>query len=138
MGVIGSFMYPDRPVSLASVLPSWTCYLDGNAFLSTNISQLLNLNNVEICSLSGFIRDNISSINLTVLAAGTVENPFLFDHLEYKPDATVITDNATVLVDAFDGDIEYSSGWTPSGDFGWETSVQGSTLNFDFVGVFRL
>ena len=137
VGVIGSFVYPDGPVTPASTLPSWTCYLDGNSFPSNNISQILNLNNVEICSLSG-ISPGATYSNLTVVASGTVDLPFLFDHIEYEPDASVILDNATIVVDAFDGDIEYSSGWTTPGEFGGETSVQGSSLNFDFVGAFRL
>jgi hypothetical protein len=118
---------------------SWTCYLDGNVFPSNDISQFLNLNNVEICSLSGIVRaPEATSSNLTVVASGTTGNPFLFDHIQYAPDATVVLDNATILVDAFDGHIGYSSGWTTPGEIGWQTSVQGSSLNFDFVGTFRL
>ena len=139
MSVIGSFKFPGPDVTPASPLPSWTCYLDGNIFPSNNISDFLNLNNVEICSLSGIVRAPQATFsNLTVVASGTTGSPFLFDRIQYEPDATVILDNATVVVDAFDGHINYSSGWTTPGQLGWETSVQNSTLNFDFVGAFRL
>ena len=139
MSVIGSFKFPGPDVTSASPLPSWTCYLDGNGFGPNNISDFLNLNNVEICSLSGIVRAPQATFsNLTVVASGTTGSLFLFDRIQYEPDATVILDDATVVVDAFDGHINYSSGWTTPGQFGYETSVQNSTLNFDFVGAFRL
>ena len=132
VGVIGS-LAPN------SFLPPWTCYLDGNLFPSNDTSNMLGLNNVEFCSLSGVVRPpSATSSNLTVVASGTTDNPFLFDHIQYEPDATVILDNVTILVDAFDGDIGYSGGWTTRNPFGFETSVQNSSLNFDFVGAFRL
>ena len=42
------------------------------------------------------------------------------------------------MVDAFDDQIGYYSGWSPYGDFGLWTSVQGAFLTLDFVGSFRL
>ena len=141
VGVIGSFKFQGSDLTPASPLPSWTCYLDGNIFPSNNVSQLLNLNNVDICSLSGIVNaTNATPSNLTVVVAGsgTTASPFLLDYIQYEPDATVILDNATIVVDAFDGLIEYSSGWTTPGNFGRETSVQDSSLKFDFVGAFRL
>ena len=138
MRVIGSFKFPGPDLTPASPLPSLTCYLDGNIFPSNNISGLLNINNAEICSLSSIVRARGATFsNLTVVASGTTESPFLFDNIRYEPDATVILDNATIVVDAFDSHIEYSSGWT-AGGFGYETSMQASTLNFDFVGAFHL
>ena len=128
MAVVGSFQ--------ASELPSWTCYLDGHNLIN-NIPLNIDLNNVEICSLNGIL-PNATPSNLTVKASGTTDNPFLFDRIQYEPDARVILDNATVVVDAFDDKIEYSSGWTTPGEIGWQTSVQGSSLNFNFVGAFRL
>jgi hypothetical protein len=129
--VLGSFQ--------ASKLPSWTYYLDGNVFPSKNISLGVDLNNVENRSLNGIVRvPETTSSNLTVVASGTTDNPFLCDHIQYSRDATVVLDNETILVGAFDGHIGYSSGWTTPGEIGRQTSVQGSTLNFDFVGAFRL
>ena len=75
--------------------------------------------------------------NLTVKASGTTDKPFLFDRIQYEPDASVILDNATVVVNAFDDQIAYT-GWSPLSDMGMETSVQGSSLTFDFIGAFRL
>lgn len=132
MSVIGSLVNPSS---------FWICYLDGNSIPSNNISGTSNLNNVEICSLSGIVRARGAKVtNLTVVASSN-GNSFLFDRIQYEPDATVtgILDNATIVVDAFDGDIRYSSGWTAVGDAGdgLGTSVQNSFLNFDFVGAFR-
>lgn len=118
----------------ASTLPPWKCLLDGNTLPPNNISLNVNLNNIEICSQSGIV-PNATPSNLTVEVSGTVDNLFLFDGIQYEPDATAILDNATVVVDAFDDQIEYS-GWSPLGDLGVETSVQGASLFFDFVGAF--
>jgi hypothetical protein len=122
---------------LASTPPSVTCYLDGNTLISNNIS-LVHLNNVDFCSLSGIVPKATPS-NLTVVASGTTDNPFLFDRIQYEPDARAILDNATVVVDALDAQkpIEYSSGWSMVGEVVMETSVPGSSLSFDFVGAFR-
>jgi hypothetical protein len=96
---------------LASTLPSWTCFIDGTALISSNISQvdpIYGLNNVEICSWHG-IAPKTTPRNLTVVASGTTDNLFLFDHIQYAPDASTILDNATVVVDAFDDQIGYYS-----------------------------
>ena len=128
MAVIGSF--------LASELPSWTCLLDGNNTIS-NIPLTIDLNNAEICSFNDILPKATPS-NLTVTASGTTQNPFLFDRIQYEPDDSVILDNATVVVDAFDDQINYT-GWSRfGGTLGMETSVQGCSLIFDFVGAFRL
>ena len=126
VSVMGSF--------LASTLPSVTCYLDGNVFPLNNIS-LLHLNSVPFCSLEGIVPKATPS-NLTVVASGTTDNPFLFDRIQYEPDASVILDNATVVVDAFDNQIQYGSGWNKLGIIGMETSVQGASITFDFIGAF--
>ena len=132
MVVIGSF----PSATLPSPLPSWACYLDGNQFPSNDVSQSLGLNNVELCSLN-IDPWKATPSNLTVAASGTTDSPFLFDRIEYVPDTSVILDNATVVVDAFYDQINYT-GWSRFGQIGMETSVQGSSLFFDFVGAFCL
>lgn len=125
--VLGSF--------LNSTLPSWTCSIDGNALISVNLSQTpLPINSVEICSLA-----NITTMpsNLSVVASNTADGLFLFDSIFYEPDASTILDNATILVEAFDSQIQYDSGWK-RGNTGMETSVQGASMTFDFVGALRL
>ena len=105
-------------------------------------SKVSGLSNVEICSLTGIVRaPNVASSNLTVvITSDTTDNPFLFDHIQYEPDATVILDNVTILVDAGDAKILYSSGWTEASEsgIGFQTSIPNSFLTFDFVGAFRL
>jgi len=127
VAVMGSF--------LASTPPSVTCYLDGILFFSNNIS-LSHLNNVNFCSLNGIFPSATPS-KLTVKASGTTGNPFLFDRIQYEPGASVVLDNATVVVDASDGKIGYS-GWSTLDGLDLGTSVQGSYLIFDFIGAFRL
>jgi len=95
----------------------------------------LNLNNVEICSLRG-LEPQATPSNLTVVASSTTDSPFLFDQIEYAPPYIIdLPDNATIVVDAFDDTIDYSSGWTTAGKFGLETSVQNSSLNYKFDGI---
>jgi hypothetical protein len=122
--------------------PSWICYLDGNIVPSDGMVSInTTLNDVVFFSLYDIVPKATPS-NLTVVASGTADYPFLFDLVQYEPDASVILDNATVVVNPTDGHIAYSSGWSITG---WVngvsvqgTSVQGSFLNFDFVGAFRL
>ena len=129
MTVIGSF--------LTSTRPSVTCYLDGNIFSSNTISHI-HLNNVNFCSRNGIVPSATPS-NLTVKASGTTGNPFLFDRIQYEPDDSVILDNATVVVDALNTQIVLQDiGWSRLESIGVETSVQGSYLNFYFIGTFRL
>ena len=123
----------------AASLPSWTCYLDGNALISTpNVVTLGNVTYAPFCLLKDIVPKATPS-NLTVVASGTADYPFLFDYIEYEPDATSILDNATVIVPALDdqSQIEYSSGWSMVDGVVMETSVPGSSLSFDFVGAFR-
>ena len=118
--------------------PSWTCWLDGNYFSSNNVSWIrpvLNVNTIEMCSFTDIVPKATPS-NFTVVASGTTETPFLFDYIQYVPDARTILDNATVAVDGFDPQIEYFSGWSITPYIGlMGTSVQGSHLIFDFVGA---
>ena len=76
--------------------------------------------------------------NLTVVASGTSDGPFLFDYIKYVPDATVLLDNATVVVDAYDDQIHYSEGWTPYESIGLEASGKEASLTFDFIGALLL
>ena len=103
--------------SLNSTLPpsSWTCFIDGYPLISNNIS-----NTSEICSLSNIVIKTTSTpSNLTLLASGTTKVSFLLDYIQYAPVASTVLDNATVLVDAFDTEIQYlndSGEWITSGD----------------------
>ena len=126
--------------------PSWTCWLDGNPF-SPNTTTNLTLNRVDVCEFDDILSSATSNHNLTVVASGTTDNPFLFDEITYVPDDSTILDNATVAVDAFDDQIQYDSEWTKLGIeigteigpevvfMGTQTSVQGASLTFDFVGA---
>jgi hypothetical protein len=119
----------------ASTVPTWSCYINGFALIPSNISDV-NRSNWDFCALQ-----NISTAtpsNLTVIASGTSDSPFQFDRIEYIPDASVILDNATILVDANDTQIKYDSGWSDFRGIGMETSVNGSTMTLDFIGEVRL
>ncbi|KIM42024.1 hypothetical protein M413DRAFT_27552 [Hebeloma cylindrosporum] len=125
VSVIASFV--------GSGLPSWTCFIDGNALISNVVPQV-TASSVEICSLQNIVIKATPS-NLTVNASGSDDRPFLFDRIQYALDPSVIMDNATVVVDAFDNQIHYDSGWSKLGSIGMETSVRGSSMSFDFVGI---
>ena len=96
-------------IFLSSTLPSWTCLIDG------------------------YTKPTPS--NLTVVASGTKDSPFLFDYIQYVPVASTILDNATVVVDAFDSQIQYDSGWNNLGTTGMQMSVQDASMTCDFVGA---
>jgi hypothetical protein len=125
--VIGSFLDTGN-------MPSWTCFIDGFALISNNISQAdIPKNNVEMCSLQNIVVKTTPS-NLTVVVADdTFVASFVFDYIKYVPISGAILDNATVIVEAFDTQIQYSSGWNKVGTIGMETSVQGASMTFDFV-----
>ena len=43
-----------------------------------------------------------------------------------------------MVVDAFDDQIHYDSGWNRLESVGMQTSTQGASMTFDFVGAFRV
>jgi hypothetical protein len=120
--------------SLNSTRPSWTCYVDGQAFLKSASNTNTASNNVEICTLSGIVVGTTPS-NLTVVASGTTDNPFLLDYIQYTPLASDILQdtNATILVNVLDSQIQYDSNWNKS-EGQVETSVNGASMTFDFIG----
>ena len=133
MSVVGSFPPSGKP--------SWTCFLDGKPLISDENDDGRGQNNVVLCLSNNTLPSAPSATpsNLTVVASGTPDTPFLFDHIQYTPDASVILDNATVVVNATDPQIFENSGWKAfSLDLGLKTSVPGSSLVFDFIGAFRL
>lgn len=93
----------------------------------------INRNNWKLCTLQNI--STTTPTNLTVTASGSTDSPFLLDRIEYIPAANVILDNATVLVPANDSQIQYDSGWSNFRDIGRQTSVNGSTMTFDFIGI---
>ena len=130
MSVVGSFP--------SSGKPSWTCFLDGNLLFSDENDDGRGQNNIVLCSSNDTLPSAPSATpsNLTVVASGTPDTPFLFDRIQYTPDPSVILDNATVVVNATDPQILENSGWKAFGPgLGVETSVPGSSLVFDFVGA---
>jgi hypothetical protein len=128
MSVIGSFSN-----IYASTIPSWSCLINGSLIPLSSSSTIpgVNRNNWLLCSLQNI--STAAPTDLTVTASGSTDIPFLFDRIEYIPAASV--DNATVLVQENDGQIQYDSGWNDFEDIGKQTSVNGSTMTFDFVGA---
>ena len=119
-----------------STSPSWTCFIDGNALISDQFPAGPG-GGERICWLQNIVNKTTPS-NLTVVASGTNDSPFLFDRIEYIPDASVNLGNATVVVNAYDDQIHYDSGWKNLAGVGMETSVLGASMTFDFVGALRL
>jgi hypothetical protein len=125
VSVMASFL------SFNSTQPSWSCFIDGNAF--QNNLHPSNSSNLNICATN--ITTKATPSNLTVVASGTTDKPFLVDYIKYIPDASTVLDNATVIIKASDSQIQYDSSWNISGGQA-TTSVQGASLTFDFVGTF--
>ena len=120
-----------------TAIPTWTCLLNGNTIISTPgpfIFDLGAVNTTVLCQSQNIVTE---PSNLTVVVSGTAETPFLFSHIEYTPVASTILDNATVAIFPIDTVIQYDSGWNKSdpNDYQVETSTQGATMIFDFVGA---
>ena len=116
----------------ASTVPSWNCSIDGVDLIPSD-TPALERNNWELCSLQNI--DSSSPSLLTVLATSTIESRFQFDSIRYVPGPSVVLDDATVLVDANDTQINYGHRWRSFGDLGMETTANGSLMTIDFIGA---
>ena len=122
-------------INFNSTKTSWTCFIDGNEMQNFNLS---NANySLPICDTSNLnVTTKTTPRNLTVVASGTTDNPFLFDFILYIPDASTILDNATVTVFPDDSQIQYDSSWNTSDATDHvQTSAKGASMTFDFVGA---
>ena len=75
------------------------------------------------------------SMNVTVLHLQT----FWLDQIRYLPSSNVSLENSTVIVDASDPAVQYSSGWRESdldedGIIVNFTQTAGSTVTYQFFG----
>jgi hypothetical protein len=74
---------------------------------------------------------HILTVNATILKNQT----FWFDNIQYLPSASVPLNQAAIVVDFLDSQLQYGSGWGPLGGIANDTTVTGSTFSFDFIGM---
>jgi hypothetical protein len=74
---------------------------------------------------------HVLTVNVTILKNQT----FWFDNIQYLPSASVPLNQAAIVVDNLDSQLQYGTGWMPLEDIANSTSVAGSMLIFDFVGM---
>ena len=141
MVVMGSVLGPQ-----AGTVAGSCSIVDGNDLTTTLTESLTEYsssanNNIYFCELESETETTPSQ--LTVTASGTFDNPFLFDYIQYTPVASTNLDNATVMVQPFDSQIQYNSGgWTintsatPGFVETWVRNGLNPSMTFDFVGPF--
>ena len=136
MVVIGSVLGPQ------TFTPAGSCSVDDGFVFNISKYSLSASNNVYFCGQSQ-IETHRAPNQLTVIASGTFDNPFLFDYIRYTPVANTIFDNATVMVQPFDSQIQYNSGgWTintsatPGFVETWVQNALNPSMTFDFIGPF--
>ena len=76
---------------------------------------------------------HVLTVNVTVLKNQT----FWFDNIQYLPSASVPLNQAAIIVDSLDSQLQYGSGWGALGSGANMTTVAGSIFTFDFIGMQR-
>jgi hypothetical protein len=111
--------------------PTWECFIDKISIPSTSPFQFPE-NNWAFCAQDQLVDGpHVITVNATVLKAQT----FWFDSLQYVPSASVNLDQAAILVDNLDPQLQYGTGWGALGGTANDTGTTNSIFTFDFTGV---
>ena len=60
---------------------------------------------------------------------------FWFDNIQYLPSASVPLNEAAIIVDNLDSQLQYGTGWEALGEGANMTATAGSIFTFDFTGT---
>ena len=63
-------------------------------------------------------------------------HPFYFDWLQYEPPQSASVQNAVVYLDHLDTAIKYDSSWQALGGTANMTTIVGSKVTLDFIGMY--
>ena len=74
---------------------------------------------------------HILTVNATILKNQT----FWFDNIQYLPSASVPLNQAAIIVDSLDSQLQYGAGWGALGGSANVTTQTGSIFTFDFIGM---
>lgn len=111
--------------------PTWQCFVDDISIGATTPFAFPE-NNWVFCDQDSLIDGpHILTVNTTILKNQT----FWFDNIQYLPSASVPLNEAVIMVDHLDSQIQYGAGWQALGSTANMTLVAGSTFNFNFTGM---
>jgi hypothetical protein len=111
--------------------PTWQCFIDGIS-IGASAPFAFPENNWVFCNQDSLVDGpHILTVNATVLKNQT----FWFDNIQYAPSASVPLNEAVIMVDHLDSQLQYGTGWEALGTTANMTLVAGSTFNFNFIGM---
>ncbi|KAF8797652.1 hypothetical protein BYT27DRAFT_7265536 [Phlegmacium glaucopus] len=119
--------------------PTWQCFIDDISIdphtpgPSPSDVSVINApsNNWVLCEHDMLLDGpHIITVNATVLK----NQPFWIDNIQYVPSTSVSLDQAVVVVDNLDPQLQYGPGWQGF-VFTNMTTFAGSMLTFNFIGV---
>ncbi|KAF8805440.1 hypothetical protein BYT27DRAFT_7085298 [Phlegmacium glaucopus] len=110
--------------------PTWQCFID-NISINPIPPSPDPQNNWIFCEEDTLLDGpHIITVNVTVLKSQT----FWIDKIQYLPSPSVPLDQAAIVVDSGDPQLQYGQGWQV-----WyyanTTTVTGSTFTYNFIGV---
>jgi len=110
--------------------PTWECFVDGVSIGSTKPFTSPE-NNWRLCD-QPTLKDGPHVLMVNVTTSGQT---FWLDYIWYTPSSSSSKDVANIVVNHFDPDIVYGSGWRSLGGSANMTTVFGSQLRFNFTGM---
>jgi len=111
--------------------PTWDCLVDNVSIGPTTPFPYVE-NNWVFCSKKD-LTDGLHT--LTLNATITKGQTFWFDNIQYIPSSSVSLENAAVMIDSLDPQLQYGSGWQALGDTANMTVKANSLFTFSFVGT---
>jgi hypothetical protein len=114
--------------------PTWNCFVD-NIRIESATPLRYPENNWPFCFQDKLVDGpHLLTVNATVIQSQT----FWFDNIQYVPSASVSLEDAAVLVDSLDPQLQYGPGWQALGSTANMTSQTNSIFTFDFIGTLRI
>ncbi|ESK83353.1 hypothetical protein Moror_8768 [Moniliophthora roreri MCA 2997] len=134
---------PKLPYDNVTLLPKWTCEIDGGAITQYNYyNYSYYITNNVLCE-QGLLSRQRHTLNLTVIIDNPNTQMFWLDKIEYKPLDRANVEQEVLKIDSSDPSIRYdnsSRGWYRDGINGDgimlnSTGTAGSSLSFSFTGT---
>ena len=114
--------------------PTWDCFVD-NISIGPSTPFQYPENNWVFCSQDKLVDGpHILTVNATVAK----EQTFWFDDIQYAPSASVSLEDAAVVVDSLDPQLQYGAGWQALGGTANMTTQTNSIFTYDFTGTSRV
>ncbi|ESK88226.1 hypothetical protein Moror_5496 [Moniliophthora roreri MCA 2997] len=136
---------PNFPYDNVTLLPKWTCEIDGGAMTHYRYSNYSYYITDTILCEQGFLSRQKHTLNFTVIIDNSDTQIFWLDKIEYKPLEDASVEQEVLKIDSSDSSIRYdnsSQGWYVDGNGDPEdgmllnaTGTSGSTLSFSFTGT---